>query len=752
MTKDKLIDLLNENIIKHNNPEEFKKLLTLSDEEAEFITNIKVSKETKRNLISFINLVKSLQDEDSKSTILSTLYSIKEENIDNYIKLITKLISNDHCKTITQYIKISENLITPLLTISNCNELIQKDLFLDALRCLLPLKYDSKRTLNSLSTILTNPNLIKSKWYKTTINEIGRTRPSRANTINALPGSFLFYDGILKSYKYEEILKSLNRLVDEEQIFILNEIIDETPNQKDFANNLLVEIINPLANIKPEFYSLFLKIAKSMDSFPNEYYYLQALKNIQNINSHLYSDFYYTIVTTANDNNDVALNKFYSILKDINSYPKFYAIKECLNDHDFPNYNYKEFILESLCKDLNIIHYNYPSLGILLSPTLLSMSNYPNLIISLHNTDSEYKVELLDKILDTLHYKYKRKSLSYLFAIDDEELLEEYILFINNNNIADDEEEWLEIFEISKKIKNGKLLEHFIEICQRLAFHIESEEERIKVLSLVADIKDSDVMKDVKNSIYKVIDLESEYGIKTKNEKKDFRFRNIISCLIKKNKDLLPSYFNIIFNVNFYNSPNYYTNIFILDKITSLEALQIIERIVNTELGTPFIGRIINFHNVSELKYIELLIKELETAKWMKDEVKVDHLGYILESNPEENRVLVNLLTSSNKLVLKHKEKLLRIILFSNSDEEVREKINKELLFSKNTKSDILETLFELSMFPVTYPLEDMLLSLTKEELVSMLKSFEDDAEITGKEEVFRGVGPLKFKLDNYMK
>jgi len=40
MTKDKLIDLLNENIIKHNNPEEFKKLLTLSNEEAEFITNI----------------------------------------------------------------------------------------------------------------------------------------------------------------------------------------------------------------------------------------------------------------------------------------------------------------------------------------------------------------------------------------------------------------------------------------------------------------------------------------------------------------------------------------------------------------------------------------------------------------------------------------------------------------------------------------------------------------------------------------
>ena len=66
MTKDKLIDLLNENIIKHNNPEEFKKLLTLSNEEAEFITNIKVSKETKRNLISFIYLVETLQDEDSK--------------------------------------------------------------------------------------------------------------------------------------------------------------------------------------------------------------------------------------------------------------------------------------------------------------------------------------------------------------------------------------------------------------------------------------------------------------------------------------------------------------------------------------------------------------------------------------------------------------------------------------------------------------------------------------------------------------
>jgi len=33
MTKDNLIDLLNENIIKHNNPEEFKKLLTLSDDE-----------------------------------------------------------------------------------------------------------------------------------------------------------------------------------------------------------------------------------------------------------------------------------------------------------------------------------------------------------------------------------------------------------------------------------------------------------------------------------------------------------------------------------------------------------------------------------------------------------------------------------------------------------------------------------------------------------------------------------------------
>lgn len=55
-------------------------------------------------------------------------------------------------------------------------------------------------------------------------------------------------------------------------------------------------------------------------------------------------------------------------------------------------------------------------------------------------------------------------------------------------------------------------------------------------------------------------------------------------------------------------------------------------------------------------------------------------------------------------------------------------------------------------MFPITYPLEDMLSTLTKEELVRMLKSFEDAAEITGKEEVFRGVGPLKFKLDNYMK
>ncbi len=752
MTKDKLIDLLNENIIKHNNPEEFKKLLTLSDEEVEFITNIKVSKETKRNLISFIYLVETLQDEDSKSTILSTLCSIKEENIDNYIKLIIRLIEKESYKNIIQYIKESENLITPLLTISNCNELFRKDLFLDALRCLLPLKYNSKRTLNSLSTILTNPNLIKSKWYKITINEIILTRPPRPNIINALPGSSLFYDGILKSSKYEEILKSIHRLVDEEQVFILNEIIDETPNQRDFANKLLVEIINSLANIKPEFYSLFLKIAKSKNSFLDDYYYLQALKNIQNINSHLYSDFYYTIVTTANDNNDVALNKFYSILKDINSYPKFYAIKECLNDHDFLNYKYKVFILESLCKDLNIIHYNYPSLGILLNSTLLSISNYPNLIISLHNTDSEYKVELLDKILDTLHYKYKRKSLSYLFAIDDEELLEEYIGFINNNNIADDEEEWLEIFEISKKIKNGKLLEHFIEICQRLAFNIENEEERIKILNLVADIKDTDVMKYIINSIDKLVSLEREYGIKIENENKNFRFRNIISYLKMKNKDLLPTYYNIIFNKNFYNAPNYYTNIYILDKITSLEGLQIIERIINSELSTPFIGRIINFHNVSKLKYIELLIKELETAKWMKDEVKVDHLGYILESNPEENRVLINLLTSSNKLVTKHKEKLLKMILSSKSSDEVREKINRELLFSKNTKSDILESLFELSMFPVTYPLEDMLSTLTKEELVSMLKSFGEDEDISEKEEVFRGVGPLRFKLDNYMK
>ncbi len=508
-------------------------MLILSDSEAEFIKNIKVSKETKRNLISFINLVKSLQDEDSKSIILSTLYSIKEENIDNYIKLVTKLISTDFCKNIIQYIKESENLITPLLTLSNCNELFHKDLVEDAFKCLLHFRYFSKKILNSLSTILANPNLINSKWYKLTINEIALVRLKNHNIIHAFPGSFLFNYDILKSSKYEEILKSVHRLITEEQIFILNEIVDETPNQRDFANKLLVEIINLLANIKPEFYSLFLKIAKSKDSFPNDYYYLQALRNIQNINSHLYSDFYYNIVT--NYHNDIALNNFYSILKDIDSYSKFYAIKECLNDHDFPNYNYKEFILESLCKDLNIIHYNYPSLGILLSPTLLSMSNYHNLITSLHNTNSEHKVELLDKILDTLHYKYKCKSLSYLFAIDDEELLEEYILFVGNNNIADDEEEWLEIFEISKKIKHVKLLEHFIEICQRLAFHIKNEEERIKILNLVADIKDTDVMKYVKNSIYKVLDLESKYGIKTENENKDFRFRNIISYLMKKN-------------------------------------------------------------------------------------------------------------------------------------------------------------------------------------------------------------------------
>lgn len=327
MTKDKLIDLLNENIIKHNNPEEFKKLLTLSDSEAEFIKNIKLSKEIKRNLISFINLVKSLQDEDSKSIILSTLYSIKEENIDNYIKLIIRLIEKESYKNIIQYIKESENLITPLLTLSNCNELFHKDLFPDACKCLLHLKYNGKRTLNSLSTILTNPDLINSKWYKVTINEIFLARPPRHNIINALPGSFLFNYNILKSSKYEKIIKGIHRLVNEEQIFILNEIIDETPKQKDFANKLLVEIINSLANIKPEFSSLFLKIAKSKDSFLDDYYYLQALKNIQNIKSHLYSDFYYTIVTNVKDNSDVALNKFYSILKDIDSYPKFYAIK-----------------------------------------------------------------------------------------------------------------------------------------------------------------------------------------------------------------------------------------------------------------------------------------------------------------------------------------------------------------------------------------------------------------------------------------
>ncbi len=136
----------------------------------------------------------------------------------------------------------------------------------------------------------------------------------------------------------------------------------------------------------------------------------------------------------------------------------------------------------------------------------------------------------------------------------------------------------------------------------------------------------------------------------------------------------------------------------------------------------------------------------------MKDEAKIEHLDYVLDSNPEENRVLINLLTSSNKLVTKHKEKLLKMILSSKSSDEVREKINRELLFSKNTKSDILESLFELSMFPVTYPLEDMLSTLTKEELVSMLKSFGEDEDISEKEEVFRGVGPLRFKLDNYMK
>lgn len=753
MTKNLLIDLLNENIINHNDKEEFKVLLTLNNNEALFLKNLRTSTELKKEIVFFISHIKKLSDESIKENALNTLMSLNEKDIEPYIKIIDKILKTDITSEFTvniiKAIKENNNLITPFLTLINCNctELFYNGLNYQAFKTLLSFKEAPQDVLNSLSTILTNENLIKSKWYSWVTYSFSEYIKNY-DIINAMPGSFLFDENILKSKKYQEIFKNTYfNLRDSEQIFILNEIINETPSRKEYANKFLLQIIDILQTIKPEFQTLFLKIAKSKYFFSNEFCYIQSLENIKNINSYLYNDLYYEIVMEMpREKYNKRYEKFFRVLKSINSYPKFYAIFECMKDSDFKLCNYQDFILESLCKDLNPIHYDYPSLGILLNSTLLGNSNYINLITELHKINSEHRLKLLETITDKTYIPHTTEKYStYLFTIDDELLLEEYINYLRDDNIADTEEEWLKIFKISKKIKNAKILEHYTKICETLLYQFENLERKNELLKTIVEIQDEEIMKYIENSIIKLLSLEVKYG-NFKNEERDYRFQNIIGYLSKKDKTLISTFYNVIFNEDFYKLENYLFNINTLDKITNLESLQIIEKIIFTNLGKQIIDKIINIKDTYKLKVLELLINELTKSR-LSEETKLEHIKSFMNTSQDENetieknRTLEKLITSSNNLIIRHKEKILKMVLTSNSNSEIREKINKDLLFSRNTKSDILEVLFELSIFPLTYPIEDMLTSLTREELIDILDKFDSEKEISGKEEVHRGLG-----------
>lgn len=755
MTKDLLIELIKENVIDHNNKEEFKALLTLNNNEALFLKDLKISTELKKEIVFFISHIKKLSEESIKENILNTLMSLNYKYIEDYLKVIDKILKTDitseFMENIIITIKENNNLITPFLTLINCScpELFYNGLIYEAFKTLLSFEEAPQDVLNSLSTILINENLIKSKWYSLVAYSFSEYIKNY-DIINAMPGSFLFNENILKSKKYQEIFKNTYfHLRDSEQIFMLNKIIDEMSNQKEFANKFLLEIIDILQIIKSEFQTLFLKIAKSKELFSNEFYYIQSLENIKNINSYLYSDLYYDVIMEMirkkNNTYNKMYSKFFEVLKNIDSYPKFYAVVECMKDSNFEICSYQDFIIESLCKNLNSVHYDYPSLGILLNSATLRNSNYTSLITKLHKINSEHRLELLEIIVNKIFIP--AECLTYLFAVDDESLLEEYINYLCNKNIADTQEEWFEIFKISKKIKNAKILEHYTRICEMIIRQFENLERKTELLKLIAEIQDEEIIRYLKNSIERLTILESKYGTNFKSEEKDYRFQNIIGYLSKKDKTLISTFYNIIFNEDFYKLENYLFNINTLDKVTNLESLQIIERIIYTEIGKQIIDKIINIKDTERLKVLELLINELTKSR-LSEEVKLEHVESFMNTSNEtetieKNRTLERLLTSSNNLIIKHKEKILKMVLTSNSNSEIREKINKDLLFSRNTKSDILEVLFELSIFPLTYPVEDMLASLTKDELIEMLNKFENEREISGKEEIVKGLGPI---------
>ena len=57
-------------------------------------------------------------------------------------------------------------------------------------------------------------------------------------------------------------------------------------------------------------------------------------------------------------------------------------------------------------------------------------------------------------------------------------------------------------------------------------------------------------------------------------------------------------------------------------------------------------------------------------------------------------------------------------------------------MLNRTTKSEIMNELFHQYMFPPTYQLEEIIGSMTKEELIDMLSKIENDTEITGSIEV----------------
>ena len=747
MKNEILISLLKEDIINTSDKEEFKMLIALENEYAETIKNLNVESDIKKEILILLTKIKN---ESVKKIVLSTLKEIKENKIQDCIKLIDAMLTKfkakiENYKNIITLTKDKENIIKPLLTLLNCKELFNKNLFLDAYNTLIIFKDASLETLNSLSTILTNQNLIISKHYIYVIDNIKKIKDHEI--IIALTDSFLFKASIISSIFFTFYCEQIFKF-NKEQIYLINNII-EFHNNKDFIDKHLLNIISTINIISPEFYGLLQKIINNKRAFSNDNQFTKAIDNIINLNSSLYCDIYYEIITNTKYDSDMELahNYFFEILDQIDRFDKLIAIKECLMNNSYIYCSHKKFILQSLCKNLNPIHYNSISIEIVLNSNILELPNYENIITLLHSINSEHKIKLINNILSYNLSEEISKEIEYLFTIDNEELIEEYVTLFSDYYIRTDNGDWTMTFNMSKKIKNEIILKYFIKVNRILHQRIDSPSIKEKMLEKISEIKDERIMGYLIESINKYMELEEE------KETIDKELYTIINAIITKDNTLTSQFCKIILNPDLIKTKNYTYNIKAVDKINNLEALKIIENIIETVIGQSIIEEIIQITNANLLKRIELLISNLETVKFLNDEKKINTVKKYIE-NPEDEKheILSEFLLTTSKYVTNNKTKILKIIFESNSKEEIRKKIETNIMLNRTTKSEIMNELFHQYMFPPTYQLEEIIGSMTKEELIDMLSKIENDTEITGSIEVDKKVGILKFTLDGYMK